>query len=369
MSEHQSYEFLTLDRPLTAAAKKHLQQLSSRVEIKANKANFVYNYSNFPGNARDILAQYFDALFYIANFGTMELHLRLPKASVDVKAIKPYCREYQIELTPMPESYILSICYNTDDGGWWIDRDDYLEDLIELRQEILSGDYRLLYLAWLQAINGYLTDKEKSQLEPPIPPGLNQLSAALQAFVELYEIDPHLITAAATASTTLKTVTETELLEAIRQLPRSECDRFLLRVLHREPNVAIAVEQRLRKLRPNTNSTTAPQRTIEELLATAETARKDQQRRDREAQKAQKIKELEALASKEAVIWELVETSIARKNAPGYDLAVKSLIQLRDLANYQNQLPAFEAKIKNLCDRYSKRSALMERFKRAKLKF
>jgi hypothetical protein len=71
---------------------------------------------------------------------------------------------------------------------------------VPARSEVLDGDRRLLYLAWLlSADSGMLDDDE---LEPPVPAGLGQMSG-LQGVAEFLKIDPHLLTAAAESSSDL----------------------------------------------------------------------------------------------------------------------------------------------------------------------
>jgi hypothetical protein len=47
------------------------------------------------------------------------------------------------------------------------------------------GDFQVLYLAWLKAAENALGLEgiDKDTMEPPVPPGLNQLSDALKTFV------------------------------------------------------------------------------------------------------------------------------------------------------------------------------------------
>jgi hypothetical protein len=60
-----------------------------------------------------------------------------------------------------------------------------------LRDDILRGDYRVLYLAWLKTLE--MEDVLGSVTEPPVPSGLGKLTPALRRFVEFFEIDETLI--------------------------------------------------------------------------------------------------------------------------------------------------------------------------------
>jgi hypothetical protein len=82
MSEYQYYEFQTIDRPLTAEQQSAMRRLSSRVDLSASRAAFNYSYGNFRGEPLKVLEQHFDALLYIANWGSQQLAFRFPKGIV-----------------------------------------------------------------------------------------------------------------------------------------------------------------------------------------------------------------------------------------------------------------------------------------------
>ncbi|KWV10754.1 hypothetical protein [Xanthomonas translucens] len=73
-----------------------------------------------------------------------------------------------------------------DDGHGWMRR------LIALRDELLRGDMRPLYLGWLAGIDTLREDA----LEPELPPGLAELSPTQQALAQFLEVDPDLLEAA-----------------------------------------------------------------------------------------------------------------------------------------------------------------------------
>jgi hypothetical protein len=70
--------------------------------------------------------------------------------------------------------------------------------LLPLRQDLLRGDYRCLYLAWLRSVQE--EEVEDDEHEPPVPPGLREESEPLSAFGSFFEIELDLIEAAAEAS-------------------------------------------------------------------------------------------------------------------------------------------------------------------------
>lgn len=67
MSEYQYYEFQALDRALSDKEQSSISALSSRAQVTPSSAIFIYNYGSFRADPKKILAEHFDALFYIAN--------------------------------------------------------------------------------------------------------------------------------------------------------------------------------------------------------------------------------------------------------------------------------------------------------------
>ena len=155
MSEYQYYEFQTIDHPLSDREQESISQLSSRVQLTANKAIFTYSYGDFRGNPQDILAKYFDAMYYIANWGTQQLMFRFPKSLIEIEQIQAYCLEECISISETNNHLILDICFYDEDGFGWIEGGGELAQVIDLRNDILQQDYRSLYLAWLKAIYIY----------------------------------------------------------------------------------------------------------------------------------------------------------------------------------------------------------------------
>src|SRR5436189_2815992 len=117
MSEYQYYEFQAIDRPLTEKEMEELGALSSRAEITSTSFTNEYNYGDFRGDVDKVLAKYFDAHLYVANWGTHRLMFRLPGELVDVEAMRPYCDGEFVSLSEKGPSVLLGLCSNPEDGG------------------------------------------------------------------------------------------------------------------------------------------------------------------------------------------------------------------------------------------------------------
>lgn len=92
MSEFQYYEFVAIDRALSASGQKQLRMITSRATITSTRLVNTYEWGDFKGDPHQLVAKYFDAFLYYANWGTRRLMLRVPSARLDPKVVKQYCR-------------------------------------------------------------------------------------------------------------------------------------------------------------------------------------------------------------------------------------------------------------------------------------
>jgi len=122
MSEYQYYEFQAIDRPLTQEERAAIGQLSSRVKPTATSASFTYSYGDFRGDTKQVLARYFDIMYYIANWGTQQLMFRFPKSLIDREAIELYCIDDYISLSFVGDWAILDWEFSQEEGfNDWIE--------------------------------------------------------------------------------------------------------------------------------------------------------------------------------------------------------------------------------------------------------
>lgn len=366
MSEYQYYEWRALDRPLTPEEQAAVNRLSSHIDVTPSRAIVTYSWGDFKHDPVEVLARYFDAFLYLANWGSKRLAFRFPKGLLDPLQIEPYLREYCIELEPVGDYLILDISLNEEEGLGWIEGEGWLSSLSRLRDELLQGDYRTLYLAWLRAAE--LQGIDDDELEPPVPPGLTELSPPLASFVDLLALDEYLLQAAAEASPSRQPAPAIAPEQAIALLSPTERDAFLVRLARGEAHLSLVLNRRLQELvSPPRPTVSATRRTWGELRATANRLRREAKRRAAEAAEAQRIAELQAFAPHEAEAWREVQALIEEKKPTSYDKAVALLVRLRDLADYQGRRADFETRIADLQARYANRPALRDRLQRARL--
>ncbi len=371
MSEYQYYEWQTCDRPLTASEQQAVDRLSSHIEVTATRAVVTYEWGDFKHDPAEVLARYFDAHLYVANWGSRRLMLRFPKGALDENAIDPYCDGEHLAITHSSGCQVLDIVLDDESGMDWFETDGVLASLTQLRGSLLEGDHRLLYLAWLKAISLEnppdfleaigMNDPALSQLEPPVPPGLDHLTAPLKLFADFFEIDPHLIAAAAQHS---PRPTPSDLRGPVSQLTRAEADDFLLRIAGGEPGAVPTLKKRLRELAPPAPAQPPRSpRTLAELFAAADQQKAAFLRRQAAQQRRQHETDMQALAERETESWQQVETLLQTRTASSYNAATALLVRLKQLSEYQSSQAQFTARLRELYTRYQDRAALIRRWR------
>jgi hypothetical protein len=280
MSEFQFYDFRSIDRPLTDSERREVNSWSSRSNASSHRATFTYAYGDFKKKPLDCVAKYFDAMFYTANWGTRHLIFRFPKKMVDYKALAAFDIdasaatgfETGIAVSTRGDYALLEIQLCEEESSTWIDEDDdTLSALLPLREDILQGDYRSLFIFWLDMANRASLGTEEDEDDddelplftlPPIPPNLKKTSPALRAFIDLYELDEDLIAAAATFSVEPPKSAPFDLQTALKQLSEKEKNEWLSRLFEGEIRLDKMFKKHLESLQPKTKAEQVSSKTV-----------------------------------------------------------------------------------------------------------
>jgi hypothetical protein len=354
MSEHQVYEFVALDRPLTAKQMAELRAISTRAEITPTRFWNEYHWGDLKADPAKLVERYFDAHLYFANWGTRRLMLRLPSSRVDPKRLRPYFPGGAANMTTSGEYVVLDFAIEAEEP----DDDDVTGDaslaaLAPVRGELLRGDLRAAYLAWLLAVQ--MDDVDDEDAEPPVPPGLLDLSAPLEALVDFLDIDDDLVSAAAERS-----VAEPDdagpLRAWVAALPARTKDQWLRRAVD-DPDLALGAELR-RAFRAQAKAPPAASpRTVAELRAAADERREKR----KHAAEAARAKRLDALAKRIDVAWSELEDLVAKS---AYDEALKLALDLRDLAARDGNSAQFAQRFEAMRKRQARRRGFFDRWRR-----
>ncbi|WP_371498478.1 hypothetical protein OG871_20780 [Kitasatospora sp. NBC_00374] len=369
MSEYQYYEFLAIDRPLTSDEQEQLRSLSTRARITATSFTNEYHWGNFRGDPRRMVERYYDAHLYLTNWGTHQVILRVPKGQLALRALEPYCFDECVEAWTTETHLVLNLCSEDEAGDWEEGAEDSLGAIAGVRAELASGDHRALYLAWLSAIGvwGLQDDEEEAYqeaVEPPVPAGLDRLTAPQRALADFLRVDADLLAVAAQASppapASRNRPGKKELAPLIAALPETEKNGILLRLaLGDEPQLGAEV---LCRLRGEPSAVTVPgQRSAAELLDAAHARATERRQRADGVRAEARAKKLTALAADEEAVWHEVENHVARKQAARYDTAVALLVQLRDACDHVGRGLQFRQRLAALREEHRHLPGLLRR--------
>lgn len=379
MSTYQYYEFKAVDRPLTPAQQAELRKLSSRANISATRFVNFYNYGDFSGDPDRLMEQYFDAFVYLASWGSRELQFRLPRKLFDPALAQPYLREDFVSLRNKGEHVILKFRVDQDEGDWE-EGEGWLDELLPLREALLAGDLRALYIGWLagSAWSGdedEETDEEDGgdgELAPPVPPGLGECSNALKVLANFLFVPHDVIAAAAKANPApfSESVPKQALARWLSSLPTSEKDSLLLRVIEGpEPLLGAELLHRFREAHPREQDAqgSGARRTVGQLRVEAAAHEVERERREARRAARARARELEALAARESEVWREVDSLFATRSSNDHTRGVQLLVDLRDLAQHRGTLADFQRRFADIRERNARRHGLMRRMDEAGL--
>ncbi len=379
MSEYQYYDFKAIDHALTKTEMAALRSVSTRAVITSTSFTNHYEWGELKADPLKLMATYFDAFVYVANWGTREFHLRLPQDLVDTKQLKAMLPGKSVQMRSTGKFVTISFASEREPNDDWDDGTGWMGSLIFLRADLLRGDFRALYLGWLFCVqNGEFSD---GVLEPPVPAGLRELSAPYDSLIEFLGIDEDLVEVVATASKPLKAAPlRKEIAAWIRGLPENEKDGLLVEALtETDERWRIELLRRFEQENVSVSDRGAvDRRTIADLLA-ASHARAEERMRKLNAQRAaeaarKKAKEeanralfLDQLAKREKEVWKQVDAYIQKRQPNDYDRAVMLLSNLHDLAVRQGGEDEFHLTMDDLRKTHAAKESFLRRLANAKL--
>ena len=298
---------------------------------------------------------------------------------LDPATAKCYGRGHSAVVCEKAGKVIVFFVSEDEGGGDWVDGEGQLASMISVRAELARGDLRALYLGWLLLVgSGELDDDD---VEPPVPPGLGQLSASRESLAEFLRIDGDLLYVAAAASLPLEDARlDGDTVRAwVGKLPPGEKDKLIANlVLDADHGPVSELLQRfLRERSADGAGPAQTRRTVGQLLHAAEARTAERERIDAEKRAEAKArgerdaaiarkKHLHSLVGREPLLWVKVETLIATKQPKSYDLALKLLVDLRDL-DASGKTGDFGPRIEALRQSHASKPAFMRRLTQAGL--
>lgn len=183
MSEYQYYRFEQLDGHLDTKARQALREISSRADITATTFQVIYNYSDLRAEPHEVMLNHFDIGFYYADWGSIDAYIKLPTGTIPDAMLGFAANGLYVHQTDEWQLLIFSIEeyheYFDDENA-----DDFFQHLAGLRNELILGDWRLLYFIWLKEFG----NNNELEAIPLIQFDFAHLNEGLLAFAALYEI-------------------------------------------------------------------------------------------------------------------------------------------------------------------------------------
>ena len=371
MSEYQYYEFAAIDGAISDEGLRYAKGCSSRADVSRVRWQNTYTFGDFHGSV-DTLLKYYDAHFYIANWGTVRLGLAFPKGAIAPEAIQPYLRggeRYEETLTVKEIGYRCIVWWErNEEGGWgWTEGEGIIDQLIGVREELMRGDYRALFLGWLADFNPdeWRDPKDGAIVMPPIPAGLDQLSPALAALIEHFPVDRDALAVAAGLSQAGKPdcIPISRVLES---LSVSEMRVLLARVAGGGGSGVMAELNRLTYPRAQIPAGNAMR--CMDFAALIIEAREVRRKREAEAaaekrQREAKLRkqQLASIMQRADTLWSGLNPLMDQKIASAYDQAAAQLQELRDAYAQAGDIGGFQQKLTGFRVRYSNRPAMLRR--------
>jgi len=377
MSEYQYYEFQAIDRPLTAHELGELRAHSTRAHITSTSFTNDYAWGSFKGDEDAWMEKYFDACLYLANWGTHILQFRLPSSLLGLDTAGPYCLGEGASAREKAGKLVLRFVSEDDSGEDEVEGSGRLASMITVREGLLRGDRRALYLGWLLLAQGGELDDD--ELEPPVPPGLSTLDAALANMSEFLRLDPDLLCAASQVSKPLGDLgLDCEAVgKWVRGLAAREKDGLIEKLILTQ-DVALVRELYLRFLEEQpavASPGVSGARTVAMLLRSAKDCAAERKRikadssarleaaREQEAAIAREA-HLDRLVGQETRLWAEVEALVATRQPKHYDQAVALLIDLRDMG-FRSKAGDFAQRLEQIPNLHAQRPAFIKRLRSA----
>jgi hypothetical protein len=367
MSEYQRYEFMTSDRPLTRAQLDEVNDLSSHIEASSTHAVIEYHWGDFKYDPIKVLHNYFDGFLYWANWGSPRLALRFPHGILPADLIDGYDFDDFVTFTKHPDYDILDMHFGEMEApDEWTEYD--LGSLISIRDELMEGDLRALYIAWLATMRmlGSYDEEEEDEdvIAPPIPPAFGTLTAAQQALAELFQLPEELLVAVAEHSHTTQFSTNDDFVAWVELLPEERRKNYLVRLACNEPGLSRLLVKELRELGQGETRVTPPEGervTYATLLAESKAIKARLERERREQAQLAHLRHLQEIHDHQEDYWRQANQAAARGSGTGYDEAVKLLVELREVADQFKEGQQFQEYFRAWVQPHMRRPALIKR--------
>jgi len=380
MSEYQYYDFRAIDRALTPKQMEALRKISKRARITPVSFTIEYNFGALRKDPEVLLRRFFDAHVYLSNWGAVTFMLRLPIDALPKPVAEAFSGLASLQIQSDEEFWIVSWRIEGESAEDWLGGDedgDWMSRLVSVREELLRGDFRSLYIGWLADVRDQWFDEEES--EPLLPGGLGSLTAAQEALSEFLMLNPDLLAGAAAGSPDFvpDEPSQAETDDWLASLAPDDVRPILNKLLKGESlRAERELTQRFTNWRRSLAGDPEPPRlrTVGEILRAADDATKNRLEQDRiliqrleEVRRKQNEYYLGLLAADFGTAWAEVGKELVRGTGPAYEKCCAAIVDLRDAYTLHSDQDAFSMDFKSFMAPHMKRGAFLRRLQEAGL--
>ncbi|MFC1743661.1 hypothetical protein ACFL35_06675 [Candidatus Riflebacteria bacterium] len=375
MSEYQYYEFVSVDKPLSQKEMKQLRSISTRARITPSGFVNEYNWGDLSASPVELMKKYFDAHFYYANWGTIVFMVRLPEDLLLPETVSSFVCEWSLDIKKFKKHWLIT---------WSLDEPEIydtffqegmasLSSLLPIRQELLEGDLRSLYIGWLACVSRNLIAKEVK--EPIVMPGFGNLTAPQQVLADILEVEPDLQGASHGIPPENKLEDEKERFELwLKSQSKEKFVAFAKNVvLGNSARAKINLRKEYYEWR-NKKKPGLKERTVKQLQTLAEKAKRERIKREKKAHKKAETKRkrerknyLSSLAKNYAKVWKETNKLASAGTGSAYDKTCDLIKDLAEAYNTFDTRESFDSALAKFMKKNQKRPALTKRLLKEKL--
>jgi hypothetical protein len=255
-----------------------------------------------------------------------------------------------------------------EEGGWgWTEGEGLIDQLVGVREELMRGDYRALFLGWLAGFDPdeWQDPEDGAVVMPPIPRGLDQLSPALEALIKQFPVDRDALAVAGGLSRA-SAPDRIPIAAVLEGLSVSGMRALLARVAEGGESGVMAELNRMTYPRAQIPAGQA-MRCVDFAAKTIETREARQKKEAKEAAAKQerearlRKQHLASIMQRADTLWSGLDPLMDQKIASAYDQATAQLQELRDAYAQAGDIRAFQQKLAGFRRRYSNRPAMLRR--------
>lgn len=217
--------------------------MSSRVDLTPTRAVFTYSFSDFRYDEEQIVFEYFDFMFYMSNWGTKRILIKIPEGIGNFKELKKYnitvetSYVQEIRVYKRSKFILIDINFTEEEGLGWIDENQSY-GFESIRREIIEGDYRALFMIWLRFIEEMYEnvefDKNYSFEVALIPANLETLPSSVLRYKDFFGVSDAWLNALLPYSKNDLGIDYGALVE---NLSKGKMIKYVQMILDNEPNV------------------------------------------------------------------------------------------------------------------------------------